>query len=164
MVSIADLAVSNHPAALLTTYSLGTCLGVAIYDPVAHVGGLLNTMLPDSSIDPGKAVSNPAMFIDTGVPRLFRAAYDLRAEKSRLQVFVAGAAQLLDNSGLFNIGKQNFDALSALLVLNNLTIHAQHIGGHANRSMHLNLATGVVSIKISGQAKEIILCPNSMTS
>ena len=61
IVGVADLAVSSNPAVLIVTYSLGSCLGVTIYDPVAKVGGLLHAMLPDSTIDPAKAASQAAI-------------------------------------------------------------------------------------------------------
>lgn len=157
VVGIADLAVSNNQNVILTTYSLGSCLGVAIYDPVVRVGGLLHLMLPDSGIDPAKAAANPAMFVDTGVPTLFRAAYELRADKHRLQIYVAGGAQIMDNSGFFNIGRRNYEALTALLARHSLHIQAEQVGGLVNRTLYLNLATGGVSLKVSGQTKDIAL-------
>ncbi len=35
----------------LATYALGSCLGVAVHDPVAGVAGLLHVMLPSSAGD-----------------------------------------------------------------------------------------------------------------
>lgn len=154
IVGIADLAVSNNQGSILTTYSLGSCLGVAIYDPVAKVGGLLHAMLPDSSIDLNKAMANPGMFIDSGVPALFRAAYELRADKRRMLIYVAGGAQIMDSSGFFNIGKRNYEALVNLLRQHNLSIQSQEIGGLVNRTMSLNIGTGQVTLKVSGQTAE----------
>ncbi len=68
IVGIADLKVSRERDDVIVTYALGSCLGVAIYDPVAGVGGMLHVMLPMSTIDPAKAQDNPCMFVDTGVP------------------------------------------------------------------------------------------------
>ena len=45
-----------------------------------------------------------------------------------------------------------------------LKIQAEQVGGMVNRTMHLNLATGEVRLKISGQAQETILCKNSTTT
>lgn len=159
IVGIADLAVSNNQSVTLTTYSLGSCLAVAIYDPVIRAGGLLHIMLPDSSIDPQKAAKQPGMFVDTGVPALFRAAYQLGAEKMRVRIAVAGGAQIMDSSGFFNIGKRNYETLSALFRKHGLTVAAEQVGGLVNRTIHLNLATGEVRLKVSGQASEIpLLC------
>lgn len=158
IIGIAELAVSNNTSATLTTYSLGSCLGITIYDPVVKVGGLLHIMLPDSRIDSAKAAAQPAMFVDSGVPALFRAAYKLGADKHRVQICVAGGAQIMDNSGYFNIGKRNYEALTKMLNEHGLRIHAEQVGGMVNRTMYLNLATGDVRLKVSGQPQEVYLC------
>jgi chemotaxis protein CheD len=158
IVGIADLAASNNPNVILTTYSLGSCLGITIYDPVTQAGGLLHAMLPDSTIDTGKARANPAMFIDTGFPLLLQTAIQLKAEPRRLLICVAGGAQIMDNSGFFNIGKRNCEALNHLLQQYNLSVTACQVGGLVNRTMHLKLATGEVTLKVSGQTGEMTLC------
>jgi len=160
VVGIADLAVSNNPTLTLATYSLGSCLGISIFDPVAKVGGLLHVMLPESKIDPDKAQRQPAMFMDSGIPALFRAAYELKAEKHRVQICVAGGAQVMDSSGFFSIGKRNYEMLKSILNEHGLKIHAEQVGGMVSRSMYLNLATGEVRLKVSGQPEEVILCRN----
>lgn len=151
VVDIADLAVSNDPASALVTYSLGSCIGLAIWDPVAQVGGMLHYMLPESQLAPEKAKSSPAMFCDTGVPKLFRAAYDLGAVKSRLVVKVAGGSQLLDNNGTFNIGKRNYLALRKLFWKNGVMISAEHVGGAISRTLRLEVGTGEATIKSRNQ-------------
>lgn len=157
VVGVGDMAVSNNPDLTLVTYSLGSCLGVVIFDPVARVGGLLHAMLPDSSIDTAKAAARPGMFIDTGVPALFRAAYQLRADKRRVRIYVIGGAQIMDNSGFFNIGKRNCEALDALLAQHQLAITAKEIGGLQNRTVFFRLNTGQVTLKMSGQQTEVPL-------
>ena len=150
VVGVADLVVSNDASAEIVTYSLGSCLGLTIYDPVKKIGGLLHLMLPDSKIDAAKAVSAPFMFVDTGVPRLFHGAYNLGADRSRLVVKVAGGAQLLDQQGIFNIGARNFEALEKLLAQNGLKVHATEVGGLSSRTMRLDLNNGLVTIKTPG--------------
>jgi chemotaxis protein CheD len=134
----------------LVTYSLGSCLGVTLYDPVKRVGGLLHIMLPDSKIDAAKATSAPFMFVDTGLPRLFQGVYNLGAERSRLQIKVAGGSQLLDAKGVFNIGERNFQALSALLAKNGYPIHSRDVGGMSSRTVRMDLTTGKVTVKTPG--------------
>jgi chemotaxis protein CheD len=152
VVGVADMVVSNDSSAEIVTYSLGSCLGIMIYDPVKKIGGLLHLMLPDSTIDAAKAASAPYMFVDTGVPRLFHAAYSLGADRSRLQIKVAGGAQLLDAQGIFNIGSRNFDALTKLLAQNGLQAHVADVGGLSSRTVRLDLTTGQVSVKPPGTA------------
>jgi chemotaxis protein CheD len=162
VVGIADLLVSNNPSAILTTYSLGSCLGISVYDSVAKAGGLLHIMLPDSNIDRVKAASRPAMFADSGLGILIEEAAKLRVQESRMVICVAGGAQFMDATAFFNIGKRNYIALRDLLERRGLQIHAEAVGGLVSRSMYLNLETGEVRIRISGQSADSILWKNSM--
>ena len=144
------MAVSNDSGAELVTYSLGSCIGITIYDAVKKVGGLLHVMLPDSKIDAAKAISSPYMFMDTGLPRLFHAAYNLGADRNRLLIKVAGGAQLMDEHRVFNIGGRNFEALTDLLARNGLGMHAHDVGGMVSRTLRLDLTNGNVTIKCPG--------------
>lgn len=147
VVDIADLAVSRDPNAILITYSLGSCIGVSIWDPVAKVAGLLHYMLPDSTISPEKAKNNPAMFCDTGIPKLFKAAYELGATKQRLVVKIAGGSQLLDNNGTFNIGKRNYLALRKIFWKNGVMIKSENVGGAVSRTLKVRVSDGTVTLK-----------------
>jgi len=150
VVGVADMKVSNEPGVVLVTYSLSSCIGLAIHDPVAQVGGMLHYMLPDSSLDGRKAKKNPYMFGDTGIPALFREAYKLGAKKNRLRVIVVGGAQILDQKGLFNIGKRNYTILRKLFWKNNVMTDFEEVGGNVNRTLKLEIKTGQAWLKISG--------------
>lgn len=149
IVDIADLRVAkaNGQPITLVTYSLGSCIGVSIYDPVVKVGGLLHYMLPDSAIAPDKAEKSPGMFADTGLPLLFKTAYKLGAEKKRLVIKVAGGAQLLDDGGTFNIGKRNYLILRKIFWKNGVMIDGEHVGGALSRTLKLELRSGRVTVK-----------------
>ncbi len=152
VVGVADMVASNDSGAELVTYSLGSCLGVTLYDPLKKVGGLLHLMLPSSSIDAVKAQTQPHMFVDTGVPRLFQAVYSMGGERHRVVIKVAGGAQFLDHQRTFNIGERNIQAFSALLERNGLRVHAHDVGGVCSRTLRFDLTSGNVSIHSPGQA------------
>jgi chemotaxis protein CheD len=154
IVGVADMKVSNNPAESVITYSLGSCIGLVVYDPAVKVGGMLHYMLPESSIDREKAVARPFMFADTGIPILFKTAYQLGAVKSRIRIYVAGGAEILDQKGFFNIGKRNYMALKKMFFKNNVIIHKQDVGGNINRTVRLEIGTGDIYVKTSG-AQEV---------
>lgn len=154
-IGISEMRVSDHAEDILVTYSLGSCLGVAIYDPVVKVGGMIHCMLPLSKLDPQKARSFPCMFVDTGIPLLFNEAYRLGAQKNRIIVKVAGCSQILDEKGLFNIGERNYAVLRKLLWKNNILINAEDIGGMESRTMFLEMDSGKVFIKTNNGRKEL---------
>jgi len=151
IIGIADMKVSSNPDDILVTYALGSCLGVAICDPVARVGGMLHVMLPVSTIDPVKAKENPSMFVDTGVPLLFHRAYEAGANRDRIQIRVAGGANVSGSvEDRFEIGKRNFIVLRKLLWRNGLLLKAHDVGGHHSRTMALQIGSGQVTVKANG--------------
>ena len=153
IVGMADMQVSKEPEAMLISFALGSCIGVTLYDPLVRVGGLLHFMLPDSQIDLPKSQKNPWMFADTGIPLFFREAYKLGAEKKRIRVKVVGGYQVLDDSSYFNIGKRNYLALRKIFWTNNVLIHAEDIGGSVNRTIRLEIGSGRVWVKTSGDGE-----------
>ena len=130
VVDIADFVVTDDPRVTLVTYSLGSCIGLVIWDPNVRVGGMLHFMLPESSIASEKAKIKPAMFADTGIPALFRAAYELGAVKKNMIVKIAGGSQLLDDNGTFNIGKRNYVMLRKIFWKNGVLIDREDVGGY----------------------------------
>lgn len=154
-VGIAEMQVTNNRQDVLVTYALGSCLGLATYDPVAGVGGLLHCMLPLSKLDAEKAKSIPCMFVDTGIPELFQASYRLGARKERMVVKAAGCARILDDQGHFKIGERNYTVLRKILWKNNVLLQGEDVGGGTSRTLYLDVATGAVSLRISGQVREL---------
>ena len=156
IVGVADMKVSNDAKDKIIRYCLGSCIGLVIYDPFVKVGGMLHYMLPDSTIDAAKAKSNPYMFADTAIPRLFKHSYALGAKKQRMKIYIAGGAEILDQNGFFNIGKRNYMALKKLFFKNNVLIGKQNVGGNVNRTVRLEIATGDIWVKTSGSGEEKI--------
>jgi chemotaxis protein CheD len=142
VVGVSDCKLSNDASEVLATYALGSCIAVAVHDPVAGVGGLLHFMLPDSTIDRAKAQQNPWMFADTGMALLFRQALLMGANKRRLKVWAAGGAQMVDDKGVFEIGKRNCLALRKLLWKAGLLLHAEAVGGAVHRTVRLEVGAG----------------------
>jgi chemotaxis protein CheD len=156
-VGVADLKISKERGDTIVTHALGSCLGITIYDPVAAVGGMLHAMLPDSSIDPKKGLECPFMFVDTGLPRLFKDCYKLGADKTRLIVKVAGGATSKANleDDYFQIGKRNFVQLRKMLWKNNVLLKSYDVGGTDSRTMSLELGTGDVLLKVNGAVRKL---------
>lgn len=153
VVGVADMVVLKGPAAEIVTHALGSCIGVTIYDPTTHVGGMLHFMLPDSKINSEKATDNPAMFADTGIPNLFKQAYELGATKENLIVCAAGGAEVLSDGGHFKIGSRNRTVLRKIFWKNNVLLSADDTGGNNSRTLHLSLADGTVTVRHRGKGE-----------
>ena len=150
IVRISDARVSNDPQVILATYSLGSCIGVAVYDPVMRIGGLLHYQLPQSEIESRRVRHVPAMYADTGMTLLLNEMAALGAEKRRLKIKLAGGARMLSGSDVFDIGRRNHTAIRMFLWQQGLLIEAEEIGGTAPRHLYLRIADGAVRIKTCG--------------
>ncbi len=155
IVGVSDMKVSRNPGDIIVTHALGSCIGIAIHDPVAGVGGLVHYMLPQSKVDEKKAQNNPFMFGDTGIPRLFASAYKLGANKDNLRVVMAGGAQVFEKKDFFAIGKRNIVIARKMFWKNNVLIAAEHVGGGIPRTMYLEIGSGRSWMTSNGQEVEL---------
>jgi chemotaxis protein CheD len=150
-VGVADMKIAQGDDDLLVTHALGSCLGVAVYDPVAVVGGMLHVMMPQSSINPEKAQANPFMFVDTGVPAFFGELFARGVTKARAKVYVAGGSNVHNvEKDRFAIGKRNHAILRKLFWKNGVLIEAEDVGGSESRTMYLEVASGRVWLRSGG--------------
>jgi chemotaxis protein CheD len=154
-IGIGEMRISSKDDEVLATCSLGSCIGLSLYDSETHIGGLIHCMLPQSDSDPKKAPEQPAMFVDTGVVTLLREMVSRGVRLRRLTAKLAGAASPIDDNGLFNIGERNYTIMRKLLWKNNILIAAAHIGGSDPRSLYLQVKTGRVTVRSKGQEYEL---------
>ncbi|MEO7414680.1 MAG: chemotaxis protein CheD, partial [Opitutaceae bacterium] len=112
IVGVGDAASSNNGNVTLSTYGLGSCVGVVAYDSDVGAGGMLHLMLPHSSIAPAKALTQPAMFADTGLPLFFAALQGLKMNLDRLRLVLVGGASVLSGKDAFKIGERNLEAIT----------------------------------------------------
>jgi chemotaxis protein CheD len=155
VVGVSDMKVSAARGDVIVTHALGSCLGVAIHDESAGVGGILHYMLPVSQVDPDKASKNPLMFGDLGIPLLFEEAYRLGAKKERLRVVIAGGAQVFEQEDTFAIGKRNIVIARKLFWKNNVLIAAENVGGGIPRTMYLEVGSGRTWFSSRGENVEL---------
>ncbi len=155
IVGVADYKVASDPGDMIVTHALGSCLGIAAYDPINKVGGLFHVMLPTATVNPDKALSNPFMFVDSGLPLFFRELYARGAEKKNIVVKIAGGAALRAKRDFFAIGKRNYMIACKLFSKNGIMIQGEDIGGGNSRTMYMELKTGRVWVASGGQETDL---------
>lgn len=155
VVGISEMKVSVSDRDVIITYSLGSCIGVTLYDPVARVGGMAHCMLPLSRMEPEKAKKNPSMFTDTGVSALLQALMDLGAQRRRIIAKAAGGAAPLGPDSMFKIGERNYLVLRKVLWKNDILLAAEDVGGTHPRTLSLYMDTGRTTIKTAGSEVEL---------
>ncbi|HMQ52709.1 MAG TPA: chemotaxis protein CheD [Anaerolineae bacterium] len=156
-VSIGEMIATDNLDDVLVAYGLGSCVAVCIYDPIKKVGGMIHSLLPTANGQNGIEATNPAKYVDQGVPRLLDSVLALGAQPNRLVVRIAGGAQMLAAPGLsdsLNIGQRNALAAEAALRTLGLRVRNQDTGGKAGRTVKLYVTDGQVTVKKMGQGEQ----------
>ena len=153
-VNFSEMKTSCNATETLVAFSIGSGIGISIYDPVSVVGGILNFILPESAnLNPAKSEKYPFMFADTGIPAFLKALIDFGAHSARMKIVIAGGAQVLDQTGAFNIGDQNYRAVKSIMGANRLSIHYKDIGGIHPRTLRLEMSSGKSYINLLDQGE-----------
>jgi chemotaxis protein CheD len=147
VVGVGACGFAALPTVSLATYALGSCIAVVAWDWKLRVGGLLHAMLPDSSIDRARAASEPFVYVDTGVPELFRRLEQGGASKRRIRCCLAGGASMVLDPVRFEIGKRNYLAARKAFWKLGAFIDQEDVGGVETRSLRLDLSTGQIDMR-----------------
>jgi chemotaxis protein CheD len=154
VIGLGGLEVVRAASGTLVTYALGSCIGVTIHDPIAHVGGMVHLQMANSrdASDPHEAQSTPGRYVDLGLPLLLATAGRHGASPSRLRIVIAGgAAPGHSGSDFFAIGKRNLTAVRKLLWQSGLLLAGEDVGGDQPRTMKLDMSTGETVISTQGR-------------
>lgn len=146
-VGMADYKVGRNPASLIS-YGLGSCVGIAMFDSVAKVGGLAHIMLPDST--QARSADNLAKFADTALPAMLNEIIKLGAVKSRITAKIAGGAQMFtftNTTDIMRVGERNAEAVRLVLKKLEIRLLADDTGGNYGRTVELKLDTGIFRVK-----------------
>lgn len=156
-VGMADLNTCESPNGL-TTLGLGSCVGIALRDPVLKIGGLAHVMLPDSTAIRG-GYTNAPKFADTGIEALVRKMECMGAKRSRLTAKLAGGATMFSfqsKSDLIRVGDRNVEASRLKLKALNIPILAEDTGSTFGRTVTFWPETGEYVIRAVGKTECII--------
>jgi putative nucleotidyltransferase with HDIG domain len=147
--------ISRQKPLILEAY-LGTCVGIALYDPESGVGGLIHLLLPE----PVSLASSfqPEKYASTGFPIFLRALYDEGASKEHLKAFVAGGALVgpIESADLeLDIGGRTVDTVMSYLKEEKIQIEQSETGGFFTSCLSLNLDNWQCKIEPAGINRQI---------
>ncbi|MBC7325215.1 MAG: chemotaxis protein CheD [Moorella sp. (in: Bacteria)] len=156
-VGIAEWQVARAPWRLMTL-GLGSCIGVAVYDPLTRLGGLAHIMLPDSTLFHDRG--NRAKFADLAIPDMLAEMLRRGARRGRLTAKIAGGAQMFTSSdrhlSFLNIGERNTAMVRHTLDELGIAVTGADTGGNYGRTMIFDLVDGQVHIRTIGRPLKTI--------
>jgi chemotaxis protein CheD len=145
IVGVGEIACTLGPA-VLVTQALGSCVGVALWDPRVHIGGMAHVMLPTAQgSDRG---GRRHRFADIAIPELVERMIDLGAGSRRIVAKLAGGASMFSGeSGTDTIGDRNVAAVRDQLERAGAQVVAADTGGSHARTIELSPATGMLLVR-----------------
>jgi putative nucleotidyltransferase with HDIG domain len=146
-VAAGSFYVSQSQPLILKSF-LGTCVGVALFDEEAKVGGMIHLLLPKPVSRAGAA--RPEKYASTGFPLFLEAICNQGASKSNLKAFIAGGAlvgPVKDTDLNLDIGGRTADTVLKYLKAEKIRVEKSETGGFFTCSMYLNLLSGECSIE-----------------
>lgn len=160
VIGIAEMGFVKVPNSI-TTYALGSCVGVVLYDAITRSAGMVHVLLPSSQIDTNPAaVKNKAKYGDLAVQALLDLMIKNGCKKQNLRAKVAGGANMfrstLPKSSLINVGARNIESCKKELMRLNLPIIAEDTGQFCGRTIVLDTVTGNLLVKTIGQGSKNI--------
>ena len=155
-VGMADLNVCVSPDSI-TTLGLGSCVGIAVRDPVTKIGGLAHIMLPDSTSI--RINTNIPKFADTGIAELVKQVVAKGANRGRLVAKIAGGAQMFafsTKNDMVRVGERNVAASKQKLAQLKIPILAEDTGKNYGRTVIFYPETGDFVIRAVGKPERVI--------
>jgi len=153
-VGVGEYRVVHSPERLISI-GLGSCVGIAIFDLQAQVGGLAHAMLP--RYEEGRDKVNASKYADSSIMLMVDELVEMGATKGRLKAKMAGGAQMFSfiSSDALNIGLRNSEAARATLKAERIPLLAEDVGGTKGRTVTFSTADGSYRIQKGTEVMEI---------
>lgn len=142
----------RKPDILRTT--LGSCVGVVLYDPLTQVYGMAHIMLPSSTTGTGDVTGK---YADTALPALIEKMGVPLAQAARLKAKIAGGANMFSTlhqwgeKDILQIGERNITATLERISHLGIAILGKVVGGTEGRELTIDTRSGKVWIRTIGE-------------
>ncbi len=146
-VGISEVRIARAPVVLIA-YGLGSCLGIALYDPQVRVGGLAHTLLPA----PRAALPEmrPTKFVDSAIRLMIDRLLAEGAAAERLIAKLVGGANMFEplyHQAEEGIGARNIRTARETLRSLHLPLAAEDVGGNYGRTAEFDLQSGELRVR-----------------
>ena len=141
----------RSPDSLKTT--LGSCVGVVLYDPETDTFGMAHIMLPTS--ERGDA-AHAGKYADTAIPALIAKMGTPFQLAGRLRAKLAGGANMFaaisqsDERDILKVGQRNIQATLDLIQGMGIQILGTQLGGTQGRELVVDAKSGKVWVRSIG--------------
>ena len=151
LVGVARWAVDRGDT-VLVTLALGSCVAVALYDPVPKVGALLHLLLPSAQM--ARDRSNPGRFPETAIPRVLEELEAAGAQRDRLTAWLVGGASMFGpGAAAMGMGERNVAAARQALAAAHIPVIGEDVLQRHGRSVFFHLEDGRIEVRTASHGR-----------
>ena len=126
---------------------LGSCIGLAFYNPKLKAGTFAHIVLPESSGRPG----SPGKFADTAIPEMIRLMKGYGVMPGNIVAKIAGGANMFRHGGPMQIGDFNTKAVKLGLAQAGIKLASEDTGGTQGRRVVFDCQNGEMLVETVAQ-------------
>jgi chemotaxis protein CheD len=156
-VRIATLKVVAGPSVLVCR-GLGSCVGVALWEEKAEIGGLAHILLPSEEFSIKR--DDPEKFANRAIEIMVDKMVEKGAIRRRIVAKIAGGARMFSSINptpkRVHVGKRNVIAVKEKLKELKVPIVAEDVGGTHGRTMEFDTSTGKVVIFLADKTTKVL--------
>lgn len=159
VIGIGCFAVAR--SGVLTTFALGSCVGICLYDSANRTGGLVHALLPDSEpfVRSGKYVREDCgKYVDTALSEVLSHMCAAGAKMENIKARIYGGAEMFSLGVLpefGHIGARNTAAAAETLAKYGIPLVAKDIGGTIARTIIFHIDDGRVEVTMRGKLADL---------
>lgn len=147
-VGIAEYAVTDNGDEL-STFGLGSCVAIALFDDDSGISALAHVMLPSAKRGKG---AEPGKFADTAIKVMVEEMEELGANPANIKAKLVGGSEMFNFTGIAEgVGERNVESTRRELQSRGISIEAEDVGGDHGRSVHFDGQTGTLHLKTAEQ-------------
>lgn len=134
----------------IITTVLGSCISIAVWHPLLHIGGMSHSILP--SRGKGKAGNHKldGCYIDDAIELILHEIGKHLTCPADYQVKLFGGGNMFRQplaGKALNVGGSNIHVARQLLGASGFIVHAEHVGGSGHRRIIFDIRDGSVLVK-----------------
>jgi chemotaxis protein CheD len=152
-VGMAEMQVA-HPPGELACFGIGSCVVIALFDPVAKVAGLAHAMLPHAAAP--VAEEDLGKYADTAPQELVRRMEKFGVRRERLVARLVGGATMFSfgakaaDAGQ-SLGERNAENARQGLAALGISLQAEDTGGNYGRSIEFHATDGSLQVRTAAR-------------
>lgn len=136
----------------LRAIALGSCIGVAAYDPSGRIGGMAHIMLPGNA--PDKAAEK-TRYAANAIEKMLGKMISMGSRLCDLEVCLVGAGNVLERDD-DTICQSNIDSVRQILENKGIDVKASALGGTQRRSVSVDIESGKICYTEGNGEKKLL--------